>query len=277
MSDDAKFCEMCGTPVGADQKKSAKTKPAKAKPEVDPHYDLSVFSADSPSSPKPQRPAPVKASPPAEDDSAKTVLLPEAEAHPSTPAKAAFDSAPENDDAAKTVLLSGNEAQPMQRNRFEENIALNRRLRNSKARAGYQNDYQEPRRDGNYRGYPAAGQDNYRDGYRDDSREANRYDPGESGAVNRQAGRYVDEPPKKNKQKKVLIISLTALILVIAILIGVFFFVSRNNVSTAELQEAKDKFVPPAQAVTIDASLEDPSDDNIRFTYDDRARILSCS
>ena len=85
------------------------------------------------------------------------------------------------------------------------------------------------------------------------------------------------ELQKQKKRKKALIISIIALVLVIAIVIGVIFVVNSNTVSAAELQDAKDKYVPPAQAIAIDTSLDDPSNDDIQFTYDDRARILSCT
>ena len=92
----------------------------------------------------------------------------------------------------------------------------------------------------------------------------------------RRTNRRYQEPPNKNK-KTALIISIIALVLVIAIIGGVIFFINRNTVSAAELQEAKDKYLPPAQAVTIDTSKDDPSNDDIQFKYDDRARIISCT
>ena len=63
----------------------------------------------------------------------------------------------------------------------------------------------------------------------------------------------------------------------IAILAGVIFFVNRNTVSASELKDAKEKYLPPSQAVTIDTSQKDPSNDDIQFKYDDRARIVSCT
>lgn len=84
------------------------------------------------------------------------------------------------------------------------------------------------------------------------------------------------EPPR-NRQKTVLIISVISVVLLIAALGAVIFFVSRTNVSSAELDEAKEKFLPPAQAVTIDSTLDDPSNDQIKFKYDSRARIASCT
>lgn len=86
-----------------------------------------------------------------------------------------------------------------------------------------------------------------------------------------------DRKPPMSNQKKALIISAIVLILVAAILGSVIFFVGRNNVSAAELDEAKQDFLPPAEATSIDASLDDPSNDDIRFKYDSRARILSCT
>ena len=100
-----------------------------------------------------------------------------------------------------------------------------------------------------------------------------RYDDGYD--RNRRGG--IKQIPPKNNTKKALIISGVALALVIAILGGIIFFVNKNTVSAAELQDAKDKYLPPAQAVTIDTSLDDPSNDKIQFKYDDRARIISCT
>ena len=90
----------------------------------------------------------------------------------------------------------------------------------------------------------------------------------------RRAGKRNKKPD--NSKKKPLIIAIIALVLVIAIVLGVIFFVSRKTVSAKELQKAKDNYLPPAQAVTIDTSLSDPSNDAIQFKYDDHARIISC-
>lgn len=86
----------------------------------------------------------------------------------------------------------------------------------------------------------------------------------------------VNPDPQKN-YGKVLIIVIIALILVIAVLVGIIVAVSKDSVSEAELQEAKDQFVPPAQVAQIDMTADDPSDDNMKFKYDDRARIISCT
>ena len=91
----------------------------------------------------------------------------------------------------------------------------------------------------------------------------------------RRAGKRNKKPD--NSKKKPLIIAIIALVLVIAIVLGVIFFVSRKTVSAKELQKAKDNYLPPAQAVTIDTSLSDPSNDAIQFKYDDHARIISCT
>ena len=93
------------------------------------------------------------------------------------------------------------------------------------------------------------------------------------------AQRRADKRTQKpnNSYKKPLIIAIIALVLVIAIVLGVIFFVSRKTVSAKELQKAKDNYLPPAQAVTIDTSLSDPSNDAIQFKYDDHARIISCT
>lgn len=86
-----------------------------------------------------------------------------------------------------------------------------------------------------------------------------------------------DQKPRMSGQKKALIISGIALVLVVTILAGVIIYVSRNKVSAAELDEAKQNYLPPAEAVVIDTSLDDPSNDNIKYKYDSRARISSCS
>ena len=91
----------------------------------------------------------------------------------------------------------------------------------------------------------------------------------------RRANKRTQKP--NNSYKKPLIIAIIALVLVIAIVLGVIFFVSRKTVSAKELQKAKDNYLPPAQAVTIDTSLNDPSNDAIQFKYDDHARIISCT
>lgn len=86
-----------------------------------------------------------------------------------------------------------------------------------------------------------------------------------------------EENPKKKKSRKALVISIIALVLVIAIVIGVIVIVNNNSVSAAELKDAKEKYLPPAEAVAIDTSLDDPSNENIKFKYDARARIISCT
>lgn len=97
----------------------------------------------------------------------------------------------------------------------------------------------------------------------------------QSNRAQRRAGKHNQKP--NHSKKKPLIIAIIALVLVIAIVLGVIFFVSRKTVSAKEVQKAKDNYLPPAQAVTIDTSLTDPSNDKIKFTYDDRARIISCT
>lgn len=63
----------------------------------------------------------------------------------------------------------------------------------------------------------------------------------------------------------------------IAILSGVIIFISKNFVSAAELKEAKEGYRPPAEIVQIDTTLKDPSNDNIKFRFDERDRIIGCS
>ncbi len=266
LSDDARFCEICGTPVDTEP-----TMVADKTTGIDPHYDLSIFSDDGePTQPVEQSTAPV------EDGSAKTVVLPQNDAPPAEELhhpllRPAAAELPVDDDASKTTLLPNGNDQPAQRNRFEENLAMHRRYREEETRSGYADRANHaPRRDENdrspkpfrdeYRGYAPVDQRPEREGYRNDRRH----------------DRY-NEPPKKNKNKTALIISLIALILVIAILAGVIFFVNRNTVSASELKDAKEKYLPPSQAVTIDTSQKDPSNDDIQFKYDDRARIVSCT
>ena len=249
MSDNARFCEICGAPA-ADQ-----TLHEKPDPGVDPRYDLSVFSADSGQPPESRRSAPMNASPPGDHAPAENAI-------PSD------NTAPENDDAAKTAPLSENVAQPVQRNRLEENLDMNRRMRNSRAQAGYPDSYRDPRREGNYRGYQPKEREDYRD--------SSRYDPAESRNADRNTDGF-DDQSAKQQQQKVLIFLLCVLILASAVTLGAIFFFNRGTDAPSDLQEAKDNFLPPAQAVTIDTTVEDPSDKTIQFTYDDRARILSCT
>ena len=84
------------------------------------------------------------------------------------------------------------------------------------------------------------------------------------------------QKPQK-KKKTALIISIIALVLVLAILGGTIVYLNFFFVSAAELQEAKDAYLPPAEAFEIDTSLSDPSNDNIKFGFDDRDRIISCT
>ncbi len=288
LSDDARFCEICGTPVNTEP-----TMVADKTNGIDTHYDLSIFSDDGePTQPVEQPTAPV------EDGSAKTVVLPQNDAPPAEELhhpllRPAAAELPVDDDASKTTLLPNGNDQPAQRNRFEENLAMHRRYREEETRSGYADRANHaPRRDENdrspkpfrdeYRGYAPVDQRHGREGYRDDRRP--RYDDGRDNDTDQERNRRNDrrhdrynEPPKKNKNKTALIISLIALILVIAILAGVIFFVNRNTVSASELKDAKEKYLPPSQAVTIDTSQKDPSNDDIQFKYDDRARIVSCT
>lgn len=288
LSDDARFCEICGTPVDTEP-----TLVADKTTGIDPHYDLSIFSDDrEPTQPVEQPTAPV------EDGSAKTVVLPQNDAPPAEELRhpllrPAAAELPVDDDASKTTLLPNGNDQPAQRNRFEENLAMHRRYREEETRSGYADRANHaPRRDENdrspkpfrdeYRGYAPVDQRPEREGYRNDRRP--RYDDGRDNGTHQERNRRLDrrhdrynEPPKKNKNKTALIISLIALILVIAILAGVIFFVNRNTVSASELKDAKEKYLPPSQAVTIDTSQKDPSNDDIQFKYDDRARIVSCT
>ena len=124
------------------------------------------------------------------------------------------------------------------------------------------NDYPDPRYDDPR--YDDRFMDD-RQGYRGDPRYDDRYGAPRNGK------------PRMSGQKKAIIISVISLVLVVAILGGVIFFVSRNKVSAAELEEAKENYLPPAEAVAIDPTLDDPSNDDIQFKYDNCARISSCS
>ncbi len=300
LSDDARFCEICGKPVGTEP-----TLVADKTTEVDPRYDLSVFSDDSaPASAVRHTPEPV-----VEDDAAKTVFLPgngtpdfDIPTRPERRAQA--NRFPVEDDAAKTELLPEQNEPTAERNRFEENIAMHRRYREERKRADRNRTTNVPLRAGEdqgfvdeYRGYapadqfddrsrydrrPRYGDEHTRYGYNDSNhRENYRSDRGsyeqDARREQRPDRRNADGKRRKNNQKKALIISIIALVLVIAILAGVIFFVNRNTVSASELRDAKNKYLPPAQAVTIDTSQKDPSNSDIQFKYDDRARILSCT
>ncbi len=84
--------------------------------------------------------------------------------------------------------------------------------------------------------------------------------------------------PKKNGNKtKVILISLIVFLLVAATALGIALFLNGNSVSQAELDEAKKQFVPPAEAIEIDASLDDPSNEKVKFTFDSESRIETCS
>lgn len=84
---------------------------------------------------------------------------------------------------------------------------------------------------------------------------------------------YEDDSRFKKSKKKhtALWISIIALLLVIAILTGVIFFIRGS--AKAELEEAKQDYLPPVSAI---ANGELKQDD-ITFGYDDSARIISCS
>lgn len=84
------------------------------------------------------------------------------------------------------------------------------------------------------------------------------------------------EPQKKKKNRKPLIISIVALVLVAAIVTGAILIINGGKVSEAELKEAKENYLPPAEALQIDLTKADPSNDQIKFKYDDRARITYC-
>ncbi len=82
-------------------------------------------------------------------------------------------------------------------------------------------------------------------------------------------------PPKKSR--KALWITIIALVLAAAIAVGVVLIVNRDSISEAELREAKERFTPPANAVSVDLTRDDPSNENIKFEFDSRRRIASCT
>lgn len=161
---------------------------------------------------------------------------------------------------------------------------------NDSMQGGYPNDYPNDYQSGypnDYPGgYPNDYPNDYRGGYPNDGYSDQRFD-GRSTEYRQDynGGPVYDDPygnnrnrkPRMSSQKKALIISGISLVLVVAILGSVIFFVSRNKVSAAELEDAKENYLPPAEAVAIDTSLDDPSNDDIQFKYDSRARISSCS
>lgn len=85
-----------------------------------------------------------------------------------------------------------------------------------------------------------------------------------------------NQPPKKGNKTKVILISLIAFLLVAAIALSIALIL-KNNVSQAELDEAKQKFVPPAEAFEIDTTLDDPSNEKVKFTFDSESRISTCT
>lgn len=89
-------------------------------------------------------------------------------------------------------------------------------------------------------------------------------------------GTRVGTPNPRKKKKTALIILIIALVLAVAIITGTIFILL-IHLNAKEIQEAKDSYEPPARAVQIDTSLRDPSNDEISFKYDDRARIVSCT
>lgn len=151
----------------------------------------------------------------------------------------------------------------------------------------YENDSMQGGYPSGYPGdYPSGYPNDYPGGYPNDGYPDQRFD-GRSTEYRQDynGGPVYDDPygnnrnrkPRMSSQKKALIISGISLVLVVAILGSVIFFVSRNKVSAAELEEAKENFRAPAEVIAIDTSLEDPSNDDIQFKYDSRARISSCT
>ena len=82
----------------------------------------------------------------------------------------------------------------------------------------------------------------------------------------------------QNNSRKKLIIALIAMILVLAIAAGgiVFIFIKRSG-TDKDVEKAEESYLPPAETVQIDTTKDDPSNDQIQFTYDDRDRVTSCT
>ena len=284
MSDDARFCEMCGKPVG-----TAPTPAADKTTGVNPHYDLSVFSDDS-TPVAAQRHAPD----PDADGAAKTELLPQNDTDPAVrqhPSRRSdTQRSPVEDDAAKTALLPEQNEPTPERNRFEENLAMHRRYREERRRAAANKATHpaeadqgfadapvgQPLTPDRYQGDPPRYDERARYGYDSPDRRDDLLPDRGAFDTDAHRGQHADDKPRGNHQKKALILSGIALVLVIAILAGVIFF-TRNTVSTSELRDAGNKYLPPLQAVTIDISQKDPSNNDIVFKYDDRARIVFCT
>lgn len=82
--------------------------------------------------------------------------------------------------------------------------------------------------------------------------------------------------PSRGNSKK-LIIALIALIAVLLILGIIISTIALSSVNAEKaLNDAKEAYLPPAEVYDIDTSANDPSNEHIRFTYDDRSRIISC-
>ena len=186
-------------------------------------------------------------------------------------------------DADQTILADGEQnASPETQQRdydfslFEDNGAEPReKNRRDDRRAEHREHEKHPRHQDDERTRYESDREPYDDEYDAYDDRRSRHD-GDRDETNRRGNRYAGKPGN-NKKKKALIISAIALVLVIAIIIGTIVIINKTTVSAAELKDAKNKYLPPSQAVSIDTSLDDPSNDQIKFQYDDRARIISCT
>ena len=87
-------------------------------------------------------------------------------------------------------------------------------------------------------------------------------------------GAHFREPRKKNNKASRIV--LTALIATAAAAVCLFVLIKVFCVSDTELSDVQASFVRPAEAVQIHRSLDDPSNDSIKFKFDDSDRVLSC-
>ena len=98
--------------------------------------------------------------------------------------------------------------------------------------------------------------------------------PRDKNTALKHGGAHFREPQKKNN--KALRIVLTALISAAAVAVCLFVLIKVFCASDAELSDVQKSFVRPADAVQIHRSLEDPSNDSIKFRFDDSDRVLAC-
>lgn len=110
---------------------------------------------------------------------------------------------------------------------------------------------------------PRPGRRHSEDGYHRDKNNAHKH-----------GGAHFREPQKKkNKATRIV---LTALAAAAAVAVCLFVLIKVFCASDTELSDVQKNFVRPAEAVQIHRSLKDPSNDSIKFRFDDSDRVLSC-